>query len=428
MYRIPSSASRGLVQRRGVGFKPQSVVPQKYSQREALPADGDLNFSFSTPAPAPVDSKRPPPVPTASSSSSLASSSSSGIKSPPANVSWFNFASPTVRQVRATVLGLVRDLVKLQPSDHSVVAISILKSCADACATNGLSISTILQEKSVEGHTPLYWAIVKRPAESPEPQEGNDLLTTLLSLSTPLTPATMSDVRLACLLTSDQALFQRLRNSPEFAPLSPTDEMLLDATIPPDEIMVENVDGVEGAFVVDFAVVRFQKRMLVTKSVVLDFIARSRMWRLSFNVSTQEQRRPWLPAPGTWQAYLNSCKAGKANVPTQSPPTWIDSRLLIPAPPESAMEEPSGSGFANGLFGAGKPRPRPTLSAMEQLRPGRGLHRNNQILVLMDGGDNEAGWAVCNTRDGCPYIASDETLRGRLEARLAKPEAECIIC
>jgi hypothetical protein len=210
-----------------------------------------------------------------------------------------------VRQVRATVLGLVRDLVKLQPNDHSVVAISILKSCADACATNGLSISTILQEKSVEGHTPLYWAIVKRPAESPEPQEGNDLLTTLLSLSTPLTPATMSDVRLACLLTSDQALFQRLRNSPEFAPLSPTDEMLLDATIPPDEIMVENVDGVEGAFVVDFAVVRFQKRMLVTKSVVLDFIARSRMWRLSFNVSTQEQRRPWLPAPGTWYTTLS---------------------------------------------------------------------------------------------------------------------------
>ncbi|KAJ6581604.1 hypothetical protein B0H19DRAFT_1018567 [Mycena capillaripes] len=398
---------------------------------DATPIDAPPSYesaagSSSAPAPAPIDTKRPPPSPASphASGSSIASSSSSGLKSPPVvSPSWFNFASPTVRQVRATVLGLVRDLVKLQPEDHSVVAISILKSCADACATNGLSISTILQEKSVEGHTPLYWAIVKRPAESAE-QEGTDLLTTLLSLSTPLTEATMSDVRLACLLTSDQALFQRLRNSPEFAPLSPTDEMLLDATIPPDDITVENVDGMEGAFVVDFAVVRFQKRMLVSKSVVLDFIARSRMWRLSFNVSTQEQRRPWLPPPGTWYVSLSLLE--------NSPPTWIDSRLLVPAPPESAMEPPSGSGFANGLFGVGKPRPRPTLSARlkatDQLRaPGRGPGHRNRIVVLMDNADGDAGLGSLQYA-GCPYIAGDETLRGRLEARLAKPEAECIIC
>jgi hypothetical protein len=164
----------------------------------------------------------------------------------------------------------------------------------------------------------------------------------------------MSDVRLACLLTSDQVLFQRLRSSPEFEPLSPTDAMLLDATIPPDDICVENVDGVEGAFIVDFAVVRFLKRMLVSKSVVLDFIARNRMWRLSFNVTTQEQRRPGLQ-PGAWYVSLSLLE--------NSPPTWIDSRLLIPAPSETAMEPPSVSGFAGGLFGAGKPRPRPTLSA-----------------------------------------------------------------
>ncbi|KAJ7654448.1 hypothetical protein DFH06DRAFT_1282352 [Mycena polygramma] len=404
------------------------IVPDKAQETDPSPVD-DAPPSYeaaasSRPAPPPVDTKRPPSTPVASGSS-LASSSSSGLKSPPVNAaSWFNFASPTVRQVRTTVLGLVRDLVKLQPGDHSVVAISILKSCADACATNGLSISTILQEKSVEDHTPLYWAIVKRPAESSEPQEGADLLTTLLSLSTPLTAATMSDVRLACLLTSDQALFQRLRNSPEFAPLSPTDEMLLDATIPPDDITVENVDGVEGAFVVDFAIVRFQKRMLVGKSVVLDFIARSRMWRLSFNVSTQEQRRPWLPPPGTWYVSLSLLE--------NSPPTWIDSRLLVPAPAESAMEPPSGPGFANGLFGPGKARPRPTLSARlkatDQLRPTRrGPDHRNRIIVLMDNSDGDAGLGSLQYA-GCPYIAADEILRGRLEARLAKPEAECIIC
>ncbi|KAJ6619851.1 hypothetical protein B0H10DRAFT_1946423 [Mycena sp. CBHHK59/15] len=381
----------------------------------------------------PNDTKWPPPEPIPSpiaSGSSLTSptlGSSSGGKSPAQSSSWFNFASPTTRQVRATVLGLVRDLVKLQPSDHSGVATSILKSCADACTANGLSISAVLQENSVEGHTPLYWAIVKRPAEPAEGEDTSspDLLTMLLSLSTPLTPATTSDVRLACLLTSDQALFQRLRNSPEFAPLSATDEILLDATIPPDDITVENVGGEagqEGAFIVDFTVVRFQKRMLVSKAVVLEFIARGRMWRLSFNVATPERRRPYLPPPGTWYAALTLLE--------HSPPTWVDSRLLVPAPPESAPEIPAG--FASGLFGAGRPRPRPTLSvrikATEQLHtPRRGPHRRSEVIVLLDGAEGEGGMGGLQYA-GCPYIGADETLRGRLEARLAKPEAECIIC
>ncbi|KAJ7696582.1 hypothetical protein B0H17DRAFT_1130967 [Mycena rosella] len=398
---------------------------------DAPPSYEASSGSYPAPAPAPFpnDVKRPPPSPAspvASGSSLASSSSSSALKSPPVTPSWFNFASPTVRQVRATVLGLVRDLVKLPPSDQSAVAISILKSCADACAANGLSISTILQEKSVEDHTPLYWAIVKRPAELPEQQAGTDLLTTLLSLSTPLTPATTSDIRLACLLTSDQALFQRLRNSPEFAPLSATDEMLLDATMPPDDITVKNVGGEagqEGAFVVDFAIVRFQKRMLVSKCIVLDFIARARMWRLSFNVSPHERRRPHLPPPGTWYASLSLLE--------NSPPTWLDSRLLVPAPPESATE-PSGSGFASGLFGPGKPRPRPTLSvrmkATEQLRaPGRGPGHRNCVIVLLDGAEGDVGLGGLQYA-GSPYIAADETLRGRLEARLAKPEADCVIC
>jgi len=266
----------------------------------------------------------------------------------------------------------------------------------------------------------LYWAIVKRPAESPEQQEGTDLLTTLLSLSTPLMPATISDVRLACLLTSDQVLFQRLRNSPEFAPLSPTDQMLLDATIPPDEIAVENVPTDEFAFAADFVVVRFQKRMLVSKAILLDFIARGRMFRLGFHVS--EPRRPYLPPPGAWYASLSLLE--------HSPPTWIDSRLIVPAPSESAPS-PNSSGFASGFFGSGKPRPRPTLSARmkatEQLCAERHPSRRNQIILLLDGTDGEGGLGGLQY-SGCPYLSQDETLRFRLEARLTKPEAECVIC
>ncbi|KAJ7504304.1 hypothetical protein B0H11DRAFT_1981584 [Mycena galericulata] len=394
-----------------------------------VPADAPPSYEASSnsapAAPFTSDTKRPPVSPSAiGSGSSIASSSSSNLKAPPINTSsWFSFASPAAQQVRATVKSLVRDLVKSQANEQSVVSVSILKSCAEAAASHGLSISTILQEKSVEDHTPLYWAIIKRPAESTE-EDGQhpDLLTALLGLSTPLTPATISDVRLACLLMSDQALFQRLRTSPEFAPMSATDEMLLDATMPPDDIVVENFESDSGSFAVDFSIVRFQKRMLVSKSIVLEFIARGRMWRLSFNVSTLENRRPHLPPPGTWYVSLSLLE--------NSPPTWIDSRLLVPAPPESAMEPSS----ASGLFGHGKARPRPTLSvrikANEQLmasRPRRGPGHRGRVIVVLDGAESDGGLGGLQYA-GCPYIGSDETLRGRLEARLAKPEADCVIC
>ncbi|KAJ6591482.1 hypothetical protein DFH09DRAFT_974570 [Mycena vulgaris] len=338
-------------------------------------------------------------------------------KSPSVATSWFNFPSSTTRHVRTTVLGLVRDLVKLQPSDHSDLAISILKSCADACAANNLSISSVLQEKSVEGHTPLYWAIIKRPAE-PAEKDGQDLdlLTALLALSTPLTPATTSDVRLACLLMSDQVLFQQLRASPEFAPLSAMDEMILGATMPPDDNVVEDVASETGAFAVDFTVVRFQKRMRVSKRVSLEFIARGRIWSLSFNVSPQHPRHG-LPPTGTWYAALSLLE--------QSPPTWVDSRLLVPAPPppEPDSKDPAGARGA-------KSRPRPTLSVRlrthVQLQPRRGGH-GNEIVVPLDGTDAAGGMGGLQYA-GCPYIAADETLHGRLEAQLVRPESECIIC
>ncbi|KAF7356529.1 hypothetical protein MVEN_00986500 [Mycena venus] len=314
-------------------------------------------------------------------------------KTPPVAAPWF-FTSSTTRQVRTTVLGIVRDLVKLQPTDQSTVAISILKSCVDACAANGLSIATILQEKSVEGHTPLYWAIIKRPASTESQDENLDLLTALLALSTPLNPATVSDIRLACLLMSDQALFQQLRTSPEFAPMSATDQMLLDATMPPDEIFVEDVPGDLGAFAVDFEIVRFQKRMQVSNAVVLEFIARGRMWRLSFNVSTHDRIHH---APrGTWYAALSLLE--------QSPPTWVDSRLLVSAPEPDMKQQLSGP---LGMFG-GKPRPRPTLSvrikAKEQLWARRG-GRGNEIIVPLDGSEANGGMGVLQYA-GCPYISA----------------------
>jgi hypothetical protein len=185
---------------------------------------------------------------------------------------WFSFStSRTTREVHATVLRLVRDLVREQGNTGDA-SLSILESCAEACAGNSLSLSTLLQEKSIEEHTPLYWAIVKRPTDSDSAVP--DLLTSLISFASPLTRDTILDIRHGCLLTSDQPLFQHLRMLPQFSPLSGTDEMLLGGSIPPDNVTVQELPGDEGSFSADFEIGRFQKRMLVSKCVELEFIAR----------------------------------------------------------------------------------------------------------------------------------------------------------
>lgn len=218
-------------------------------------------------------------------SSSRSAGSSSAICTP-CNVkgSWFNFtASRTEKDVKCTVLGLVRDLVREHHSDSSAPA-GILQSCAAACEAHSLSLATILQEKSIENHTPLYWAIVKRKPDEELKEDSTipDLLIALLSHATPLTRSTITDIRHACLITSDQRLFQRLRMSPEFATVSGTDQMLLGVTLPHDEIEVEELPGEEGDFVVHFVIPHFQKRMMVTQEIVLEFIARCTFISLPF--------------------------------------------------------------------------------------------------------------------------------------------------
>jgi len=290
-------------------------------------------------------------------SPSITSSTSGSSKGKGRAANWFNFAaSRTTREVRNTVLGLIRDLVQEQYSSFPA-ATGILQSCADACTTHSLSLSSILQEKSIENHTPLYWAIVKRlPDEhhQVEDSSGPDLLSALLSYSTPLSPATITDVRRACLATCDQRLFQRLRLSPEFAPVSGVDQMLLGGTIPPDNIEVEDVPGDGGVFVVNFEIPHFHKRMVVSKEIGLEFIARSecftfffpfflllcsnslfeessiyqnfnnlqkdRMWRLEFSIAPENGYDSCRP--GSWCISLSLLET--------SPPTWIDSRLIIP--------------------------------------------------------------------------------------------------
>ncbi|KAF9043667.1 hypothetical protein BDP27DRAFT_1347038 [Rhodocollybia butyracea] len=402
----------------------------KNQDNEAPPAYEDANASSSSAHPSPSS------APSSPSSPGSPSYSSKGKGKAAAASSWWSFgASQTNREIRTTVLGIVRDLVKVK-TGSATAAQSILESCAEACDSHGLSLSSLLQEKSIESHTPLYWAIVNRPSEkSDEGLSGtSDLLTVLLSYTAPLSPAILTEVRQACLITDDQLLFQRLRLSPEFACLSGTDEMLLGESMIPDEIIVENLQGDEGAFAVDFRIRHFQKRMRVSNEVVLEFIARSRLWRLSLCIASKRRSRHGGLSQGTWCIVLCMIE--------NSAPTWVDSRLLIPdvsaqggSPDvdllEPVQEAPAPS-ILSGIWGDRPNSKRPPITFRLKSRTelcsssDRSHHRDKEIVVALD--NVPLGSSLQHA--GSSYIGADESLAGRLEARLTKPQddAECIIC
>jgi hypothetical protein len=157
-------------------------------------------------------------------------------------------------------------------------ASDILDSCSEACQAYDINFSSLLQQKSIEHHTPLYWAIIMcRPStRAPDQDDGDDLITLLLSRSTPLISSTISAMRHACLLASDHALFERFKRCPSFWPLWGTDEMILGTSISPDTIDVEYVGGEDGKedFVANFRILEFQKRMRVSDGVELEFIVK----------------------------------------------------------------------------------------------------------------------------------------------------------
>ncbi|KAI5120813.1 hypothetical protein M0805_003210 [Coniferiporia weirii] len=301
--------------------------------------------------------------------------------------------------VRTTVLGLVRDVVQKGTATVGAdAARGILESCASACTAHGVPLGRVLQERSVEGHTPIYWAVVNRrrgPSGTTSAnmnaggngaeREDKDILFALLAHAGPLSPASVADLRLACLVTADNVLYQRLRTSPAMNSLSGTDRMLLsgwqdnagsetglaEASNRPKgrRFFADIADVLEGdsadagAFSVRLEIAMFQRRMRVSNEVTIEFIARGRLWDLCFFVvpsspshvastassssssssasssgrhEASSQRRSSVPkaalaavrgrgiAPGAWVACLSLL--------AHSPPCSADAQLVIPVP------------------------------------------------------------------------------------------------
>ncbi|KAJ7237689.1 hypothetical protein C8J57DRAFT_1727871 [Mycena rebaudengoi] len=199
---------------------------------------------------------------------------------------------PDLPAVRAAVIEDVH--LAVQPNTGSTAErLDLLENCALLCKRQNIDFPLLLQEKEAfHGHTALYWAIVNSPEGSRGPF---DLVAVILARSSPLQPETIAEARRACISLRNQELFQFLRMCPEFGTLSPEDRLLLGVLVPPEEIDIELMEGPGQPFSVRFRIPQYRKRMLLSKEIRLEFIARGLLWQLSFSVNSQKQ---WLD---NWQ-------------------------------------------------------------------------------------------------------------------------------
>lgn len=387
----------------------------------------------------PRPSPPPAPRPTAPSSSST----------------WFSFLpNARIKQTLQTVISLLHDLVSTTTTENSAAA-SILASCASAIPPS--SFSTLLQQPTFEGHTPIYWAILNHHAH---------ILPDMLQYAGPLNNACIADIRLACLASGDQVLFGKLRRGelPFITTLARADALILGSTSA-DDIDVREVDG-EAAFSASIKIRLWQKRMRVAGLVNVEFIARGRIWSLTFFSP---------PSPSSFPNSLSTRGAGigpwrvALSLMEHSPPTFVDGRLVIDVfcPRSSSIShlpssEPSSPAHSRYPSLPSTPVPASPIQAKPPIEiplqsACRLAHRTSDgcvfnVLDLGRGGvggssslqiPQPAVWSEEGTRytnalvgmlsddlgwDKAPYLAPDGTLHARLDARLEKAEGGCIIC
>ncbi|KAG2074947.1 hypothetical protein BDR04DRAFT_1092613 [Suillus decipiens] len=274
-------------------------------------------------------------VPAESPSSSQKRKHAKARKAKSGPSSWLSIlpftSSKATKHVRQSVLTLIHDLV-VPPPTNSVnlnpkspqLALAdpyeILASCAQSCSAKNLSLSTLLQEPAVAGHTAIYWAIVNYQPS---------LLDALLKYASPLTPVTLSEMRKSCLVASNQALFQNLRRSVGLCASglrSATDGLLLGQR-PPDDVRIE--EGPNGAFAATLDIAMWQKRIRAVGSVSVEFIASGRIFALTFFTTDRPQPKS------------RCTKANRAIGPLHvslsllehSLPTYMNAAVVIDRPP-----------------------------------------------------------------------------------------------
>ncbi|KAG8865687.1 hypothetical protein FRB97_004515, partial [Tulasnella sp. 331] len=201
----------------------------------------------------------------------------------------------------------------------------------------------IAQERSIQGHTPLYWTIVKIGSTaasnsnlgSPRSQNASLRSTEISELpavfdvlaSLPLTLHTYADAIQACMLTWSHIMFERL------LPHSTHPVLRIpggDETSSGDIITVVNAEDAEGAITGAFraqALIKdFQRRLRVLKDIKVEFVARGRMWLLRFFVWSSDML---YRTEGHITEVRNGSWIVSLELVSNSADTWLDSRLTI---------------------------------------------------------------------------------------------------
>ncbi|KAG2750448.1 hypothetical protein P692DRAFT_20873137 [Suillus brevipes Sb2] len=201
----------------------------------------------------------------------------------PCSQSWFSFRR--MKQRRRAVLSRIRDIV-LAPNFTPSSATPNVNACA--AALPAAEFYDILTQLNIEGHTALYWAIVHNRPEA---------LWAFIKFVPRYSSVCLSrDLRIACMLTSDHAMFTKLNLA----------RQCLDCGFrcflhcPPDEIQVHTCDKPTNQFDVVLRVRMFQKRLRLrtsaTQDLFYEFIAGGRIWWLRFEMQ--------VPTSGIWHAEI----------------------------------------------------------------------------------------------------------------------------
>ncbi|KAF9267059.1 hypothetical protein L218DRAFT_955533 [Marasmius fiardii PR-910] len=227
----------------------------------------------------------------------------------------------TAKEARLFVLSQVTHLLQNQTKPQYTVDAhkTILKSCADACSTHELDLPALLQEKSVEEHTPFYWSIAQRPSSTS--LKMPDLLQALLVFGHPLTEDTRMDVRRACLMVNDPKLYQALRTNKYYVGSETAQDALSPAPVFKDRVIIEDkgggTSGTTGKFTATLEIPRYNERA----TIQIEFIAQRRLWRLTIRKTSNSMK---------WKIGIGLLE--------QSPATYLDSRFILQsldAPPAS---------------------------------------------------------------------------------------------
>ncbi|KAH9042896.1 hypothetical protein EDB83DRAFT_2318072 [Lactarius deliciosus] len=230
---------------------------------------------------------------------------------------------PRIAVIRARASEAVKSRIQLLlshdfPDDEYD---SVLKECDQICANGGLDLSVVLQEPLIDGRPPVYWAILNRHVTTSRNGDAalHALVLSLLGTGQPLKETTITSIRLACMVTSNNTLLQHLFwHFPALSPLSRSDAMLLSSAGGGDVVDVDETHDGTGTFVARIQIRRFRLRMRVSKLVKVEFVTSDRIWTVTFSVSSQNAA---IRSETRW---LLSFGLGD-----HSTSTWVDGDFLI---------------------------------------------------------------------------------------------------